>query len=68
MNVLYLEVSITLCRIDVKKLQEKGMYVIPWTVNDKKEMDHFKNVLNISFVTDFVSLDNANDQLDIIRS
>ena len=51
-----MSINIKLCRIDVKKPQGKGMCVIPWTVNDKEEMDHFKNVLNVSFVTDFVSL------------
>lgn len=38
----------------MKKLEEKGMCVISWTVNKKEEKDHFRD-LKIPYFTDMVS-------------
>ena len=44
-------------RVEVKRFQEKGFSVIPWTVNEREEMTHFKDVLKIPYITDLPAVD-----------
>ena len=44
-------------RVEVKRFQEKGFSVIPWTVNEREEMAHFKDVLKIPYITDLLNVD-----------
>ena len=39
-------------RFDLEKYRKKGISVVTWTVNDKKEQNHFKHVLQIPYMTD----------------
>ena len=47
-------------RLDVERLKERGMCVIPWTVNKKEEMEQFRDILKIPYLTDFVSLEEQS--------
>ena len=65
-TIIILVYTIVVCRVDVERLREQGMYVLPWTVNDKEEKNYFRDKLKVPYVTDVVALDG--DDTDITDS
>ena len=49
------DIFFPLSRLNVEGLKKQGVCVLPWTVNKKEEMELFKNVYKIPFLTDILT-------------
>jgi hypothetical protein len=44
----------------VEQLKEQGICVIPWPVNEREEVEYFRDVLKIPYLTDCLTFEEQN--------